>query len=466
MDEQPADARKPLLASSWPMWVLGFVLAVDAADQSILRGVVPLIKSAFHISDAAVGFLASAFVFVNALVTIPAGYLADRLHRKRVIGWTIVLWSAITALTGAAASFVQLMLVRAALGFGLGVTEPSANSLLIDYYPGQQRGRAFSIQQLMTFIGLGAGLGLGGAIGSHFGWRWAFVIVGGPGVLTSLLVFRLREPRRGHGDALTMGIADSVEDTAESPPLFEHGLRTFVVDMLRGLRDDVKTIMSIPTMRFVLVGVGALLFSVTGIAFWLPVYLERFVHMTVTEGTIAVGGMTVFGGIAGTLAGGPVADRLYGRITGARVAIPGYAIMIASALFVVSFLPMPTAPVLVLETLGIFFATLAIPALRAGAGDAMPANLRGAGFAAFSLISIVGGSALAPPVLGALSDATNLRIAFLICMPAVFVGALILLRARKHLDEDVAKVLMAVQRAYQEQQALEAQRTDEEQQAT
>jgi len=460
MDEQQ---RKPLLASAWPMWVLGLVLMVDAADQSILRGVAPLLKSAFHVSDAAIGFLASAFVFVNALVTIPAGYLADRLHRKRVIAWTIVLWSGITALTGAAGSFVQLILIRAALGFGLGITEPSANSLLIDYYPGQQRGRAFSVQQLLNFIGLGVGLGAGGAVGSALGWRWAFVLVGLPGVVTALLVFRLREPRRGHGDALTMGIESSLDDASDQrPPLFEHGLRTFTADMIRGLRDDIKTIMSIPSMRLVLVGVGVLLFSVTGITFWLPVYLERFAHMTVTEASGAVGGMLVIGGVTGTLAGGSAADRFYGRIQGARVAIPAYCIMVATALFVVSFLPIPTPLVLVLETLGVFVSTLSIPALRAGAGDAMPANLRGAGFAAFSLISIVGGAALAPPVLGALSDATNLRIAFLICMPAVFLGALILLRARRHLDEDVAKVLMAVQRAYQEQQALEAQRTAEE----
>jgi MFS family permease len=457
-----APERTPLLASSWPMWVLGFVLGVDAADQSILRGVVPFIKSSFHVSDAAVGFLASAFVFVNAFVTIPAGYLADRLHRKRVIAWTIVLWSAITALTGAARSFTQLILVRAALGFGLGITEPSANSLLIDYYPGQQRGRAFSIQQLMTFVGLGTGLGLGGTIGSHFGWRWAFVIVGVPGVLTSLLVLRLREPKRGHGDALTMGIASSLDEDIERVPLFEHGVRTFVGDMMRGLRDDVRTIMGIPTMRFVLVGVGVLLFSVTGITFWLPVYLERFAHLTVTEASNAVGAMFVLGGVSGTLAGGRIADRFYGRIQGARVAIPAYCIMLATVLFVVSFLPIPTPLVLTIETFGVFVSTLCIPALRAGAGDAMPANLRGAGFAAFSLISIVGGAALAPPVLGALSDATNLRVAFLICMPAVFLGALILLRARRHLDEDVAKVLTAVQRAYQEQMALEQQRAAEE----
>src|SRR5207302_9024143 len=111
-------------------------------------------------------------------------------------------------------------------------------------------------------------------------------------------------------------------------------------------------------------------------------------------------------------------------------------------LFMVSFLPIPTALILVLQTVGVFAATMAIPALRAGAGDATPANLRGAGFAAFALISVVSGAALAPPALGAVSDATTMRVAFAICLPAVFVGALILLRARKHLDEDVAKVLI------------------------
>lgn len=441
------------------MWVLGLVIAVDSADQSILRGVQTLIADDFHLSDAKVGLLASAFVLVNALTTIPAGYLADRLHRKRVIGMTVVSWSAITAAAGAAQSYGQLLGLRALLGFGLGITEPSNNSLLTDYYPTNQRGRAFSVQQVMLFVGFGLGLGLGGAVGEAFGWRWAFVLVGAPGAVTALLVFRLREPRRGHGDRLSVGIESSLDDPHdEHPPLFEHGLRTFVGDMLRGLRDDVKTIMAIPTLRYVLVGVGVLLFSVTGIGYWLPVYFERFLDMSVTEATGAVGFMVLVGGVGGTLLGGTLADRFQNRIPGGRVTIPSYAVMIGTVLLTVSFLPMPAAPVLLLQTLALFVYTIAVPALRAGVGDAVPAHLRGAGFAAFSLISTVSGAAAAPLVLGALSDATNLRVAFLICMPPIFLGALILLRARSHLDEDVGKVLLAVQRAYMEQQALEQQR--------
>jgi MFS family permease len=445
------------------MWVLGLVIAVDTLDQSILRGVQELIKKDFDLSDFEVGLLTSAFVLVHAVVTIPAGYLADRLNRKKVISWTVVAWSGITALTGACQSFLQLIGVRALLGFGLGTTEPSANSLLTDYYPSHQRGRAFSVQQLMLFVGFGVGIGLGGAVGEQLGWRWAFVIVGVPGVLIALIVRQLREPKRGHGDKLSLGIESSLDDDPdERHQLFDHGPVTFFVDMVRGLRDDVKVIMKIPTLRYVMVGVGVLLFSVTGLGTWLQVYHDRFSGLTLTAATSATGAIVVIGGVGGTVVGGILADRFQSRIQGGRVAIPAYCLMLGTIVFSCSLIPMPAAPSLAIQALALFVFTLAIPSLRAGVGDAVPAHLRGAGFAAFALISAIFGQALAPPAIGWLSDIWDLRIAFLVCMPTIFLGALILLRARKHLDEDVAKVLMAVQHAYQEQEALEARRTAEE----
>ena len=444
------------------MWVLGFVLAVDSTDQSILRGVQPLIKSSFHLSDAAVGFLASAFVLVNALTTIPAGYLADRVNRTRVIGITIVLWSGFTALTGACMNFVELLAVRGLLGFGLGVTEPSANSLLTDHYPIQQRGKAFSIQQQMVFVGFGLGIALGGGIGALLGWRWAFVLVGGPGVITALLVTRLHEPKRGYGDRLSIGLEPEEDKDEERPPLFEHGVGTFIGDLVRGLWADLKTIIAIPTLRYVLVGVGVLLFSVTGVGYWLPVYLQRFAHMSVASSTGAVGGIVIAAGLGGTWFGGRLADRYQNKIAGARIALPSYCVMSGTVLFTISLAPMPTAAVLLIQTVAVFCLVAAVPGIRAGTGDALPATLRGAGFAAFSLVSTLSGAALAPPLLGYLSDLTNLRTAFVICMPPIFLGAVIMFRARKHLDEDVGKVLMAVQRAYQEQQALEEKRAAEE----
>src|SRR5690242_3550059 len=140
------------------MWVLGLVIMVDQIDQNIVRGVVDQLKQDFGINDAAIGVLLSAFVLVNGLVTVPAGYLADRWNRTRTIGHTVMGWSFITMITAAAQSFAMLLGLRALLGFGQAITEPSANALLSDYYPTDQRGRVFSIQQVLVFVGIGGGI--------------------------------------------------------------------------------------------------------------------------------------------------------------------------------------------------------------------------------------------------------------------------------------------------------------------
>src|SRR5262245_10622560 len=121
------------------MWVLGLVIMVDQIDQNIVRGVINQLQDEFHINDAQIGLLLSSFVLVNGLVTVPAGYLADRWHRTRTIGHTVIGWSLITMLTAAANSFAALLGLRSLLGFGQAITEPSAASLLSDYYPTDQR---------------------------------------------------------------------------------------------------------------------------------------------------------------------------------------------------------------------------------------------------------------------------------------------------------------------------------------
>ena len=115
-DDGRSGARKPPRVSTKPMWVLGLVIMVDQVDQNIVRGVVDQLKHDFGINDAAIGLLLSAFVLVNGLVTVPAGYLADRWHRTRTIGHTVIGWSFITMLTAAATNFATLLGLRAAAG--------------------------------------------------------------------------------------------------------------------------------------------------------------------------------------------------------------------------------------------------------------------------------------------------------------------------------------------------------------
>ena len=116
MATTPAGERARAAAvrvGAWPMWVLGLVVLIDQVDQNLVRGVVPQLKADFGIDDFGIGILISAFVLVNGIVTVPAGYLADRWHRTRTIGHTVVAWSGITMLTAASQNFGQLVAGRA-----------------------------------------------------------------------------------------------------------------------------------------------------------------------------------------------------------------------------------------------------------------------------------------------------------------------------------------------------------------
>jgi MFS family permease len=441
------------------MWLLGLVIMVDQIDQNIVRGIVTPLKEDWGISDAKVGILLSCFVLVNGLVTVPAGYLADRWNRTRTIGHTIVAWSGITALTAAAPNFWSLVGIRSALGFGQGITEPSAGSLLADYYPADQRGKAFSIQQSLLFVGFGLGVGLGGAIGHTLGWRWAFLIVGTPGVLFAFLVYRLHEPARGHGERIHLGLEEGHVEP-EPEPLFDEGFGQFLRDMVSGLRLDLRTIWSITTMRYALVGVSALLFTITAVGAALPQFYERQLGVEAGKAEGYLAALVILAGIPGVLLGGRLADRFADRVRGARMAIPAYCILASTTLIVASWAitSLPFAAVYILEILGFFIMAMSVPALRAGMSDALPANLRGAGFGAFNLCSVVFGQAAAPLIVFGLSGMfdDNLRTAFLICSPPIFLGGIVLLRARDHLEADAAKIFEAVLRAMQEQQEREA----------
>lgn len=495
-----------------PMWVLGFVILMDEVDKNIIRGLIYPLQREFGVGDFGIGLLISLGLLFNGLVTVPAGYLADRWNRTRSIGQTVVGWSILSGAGALSFNFGALVALRSALGFGQAVTEPSAASLIGDHYPVEKRGKAFSIQQVMLLLGTGVGVLLGGILGETVGWRWALVVVALPGLLVALLVFRMREPKRGTADRLGLAEGDlAIEHEDEHVDLFENGFWAFCKDMVSGLRADLRTIMDIRTMRYSLVGVAALLFTVTAIAVWLPQYYIRHMGVPHGAGEVWFGALAIVGGIPGVLLGGRVADRYATKIKGGRLALPAIFLFIGTGLFTASYFlettrtEMVTPPAVCVEVaqatnaggepdpehemdcrdheverggvvayeaierpeftpgvffpaygmqlLGLFVVCMAIPGLRAGLTDALPAHLRGAGFGAFNLIAVIFGQAAAPFIVSWLSASfdSNLRTAFLLVSPLSFIGAAVLFRARKFLDEDMNKIMMAVLVAMQEE---------------
>ena len=464
------ERRRPLIVRMFtePMWVLGLVLFVDEVDKSIVRGMITPIQEEFGVGDTAIGVLLSLALLFNGLITVPAGYLADRWNRTRSIGHTVVGWSVLTAAGAASIGFPMLVGMRSALGFGQAITEPSAASLIGDYYPPDRRGAAFSVQQVLLFLGFGVGVGLGGAIGTTWGWRPALVIVALPGLLVALLVYRLKEPKRGSADLMAaIGAGHIEDDDGDHVSLFEGGFRAFLRDMVDGLRADMRTILGIRTMRYALVGVAALLFTITALAAWLPQYYQRHLHMAEGTGEGLFTLLIVFGAIPGVILGGRIADRFAPKIEGGRLALPAIFIFVGTLLFTASYTfrtdaydQSTVAIVFVLQLLGLFVMGMSVAGLRAGLTDAVPAHLRGAGFGAFNLVAVVCGQAAAPFVVSVISDQydENLRVAFLVVSPFMLLGSLVLFRARKFIDEDMNKIMMAVLQALQDEKERAAEK--------
>src|SRR5207245_6271977 len=162
-------------------------------DRYVGAAIVTPIKTEFHLSDAQVGLLATAFLLVYAVAALPFGYWGDRGVRKTVIGVGVTIWSLATLFTGFARSYFQLFLSRAIVGVGEASYYPAGTSLMSDYFPKELRSRVMSVWNAGSTIGIAVGFAGGGLIAEKFGWRTAFYFAAVPGLLFALLAFAFTE---------------------------------------------------------------------------------------------------------------------------------------------------------------------------------------------------------------------------------------------------------------------------------
>jgi len=139
----------------------------------------------------------TSFVIFYTLLGIPFGRLADRISRKNLIAGGLAVWSLFSGLTGFARGFWAMFLCRLMVGVGEATLGPAALSLLSDYFPPRMRATVQGIYSSGIAIGSGLAFFLGGWIGQNYGWRYAFYFLGFPGLALAVVVFFLREQRRG-----------------------------------------------------------------------------------------------------------------------------------------------------------------------------------------------------------------------------------------------------------------------------
>jgi MFS family permease len=444
---------------AWPLLLMALVGLVDQIDVGVLRGVLPFLEDEWNLTDTQLGALPAAFIVVNAIATIPAGWVADHYPRNRVIGWTLLSWSGLILLSAGAWNFTSMFAARSVMGIGQAVDDPASTSLVSDFYPATLRARVFAWTQVSYFVGGGIGLAFGGWVAATWSWPWAFVLVAFPSAIVALAVFKLREPRRGEAD-LSPGM--TWDEVAALPPGPAHdeslaaavGFGEFMRLAAAQLSSELKTIFAIRTMRYVLIGVSALLFTVAGIAVWLPIYHERYSGFSAEKATAVVGGLLGFAGVIGTFVGGWASDRYADRLRGGRIVLVVYSSIVCSLMFMLSFAVEPVGLRLAIQFLGVVAAAGAAPGLRAAMLDVTPPESRGVGASAFALTAALLGPAAAPFVVGWLSQVTgSLVTAFYIVFPPVIGGLLLLLRARDTINDDAVAIL---QRMEAERVRLEA----------
>jgi len=278
-------------ARRYALGVLVVVYTFNFIDRQILAILLPAIKAEFLVDDWVLGFLAgSAFALFYATLGVPIALLADRWNRRNLIAIAVAIWSAMTALSGAAGNIVHLALARIGVGIGEAGCSPAAHSMISDYYPPKQRSTAMGIFTLGISLGIMIAYLAGGWVAQNIGWREAFFMVGLPGLLLAIVVrFTVQEPSRG----MSEGKIDS-------------GHRPSVLAVARHL-------LSRKSFIHLAVGSGLASFGGYAVISFFPSFMIRTHGMSLAEIGLYLGLILGIAGGLGFAGGGWVADKVATR---------------------------------------------------------------------------------------------------------------------------------------------------------
>jgi MFS family permease len=410
-------AQKPISGARSALFLLLAINLFNYIDRQVLAAVEPDIRATFFAPDdvnrmTKTGLLAVAF-FVTYMISAPVlGFLADRISRWMIVGVAVILWSLASGASGLAATFGILFATRIFVGIGEGGYGPAAPTILSDLFPIETRGRIMAIFCAAIPVGSALGYVIGGLIGAHLGWRWAFYLVTPPGLLLGLLCFWQRDPR-GEPDDLAQDMPRrSIRDYLN---LFR--TRSYLINCI------AQTLMT---------------FVVGGLGFWVPAYLH-YRNQSSDVGMTIFGLITVVAGLASTLLGGFIADKLRSRFAGSYFWVSGIGMLIACPFFIVSlYTPFPAAWIPMF--LAIFFLFLnSGPSNTALANVSLPA-VRATAFAANIFIIHAFGDVQAFWLLGYIGGHTNMHVAFLFVSGIILLSGLVWLLGVKYLPADTAAV--------------------------
>jgi MFS family permease len=492
---------------AYAIYVLALLTLINFfnyADRNVVFAVFEPLKRDLRLSDQQLGWIGSAYIIVLSLAALPLGVLGDLRTRRGVIAWGVGLWSLFTSLGGAVRGFWQMFVCRAMVGVGEAGYGPVSQALIAEYFKEKRRALAIGIYSVGMAVGGVLGIWLGGLLAEAYGWRLAFLWLGVPGFILALLASRLREPARRppaplattlrylsttgvrraaryaapliglaalgaaiggvlalvhalptemdvavFGVFVGVGVAWTVARLVPVALRRTAGAQEVAATALEEFVEAATTVLRVPTLIWVFIGGALVTFAVNGLIAWAASFMQRVHGFSVSDVGREFGVWGLTGGALGALVGGRLADWLFERWKGARVAVSGAGFLLGAPVCVILILSNNLRLFAPLVFSIYFFYTWYNGPLSAVIFDVVPAAVRSSVMGAFLLFSHLAGDAVAPPLIGYLSDRLQvvwhlradeaLQRAMLLLPTAGLVGGLVLLVALRTVTRDMAR---------------------------
>ncbi len=432
-------------------WIMFLISFLNYLDRNVLTGAANVIAKELGFNLDGIGYIASAFLIIYTLGTVPLGIWADRAKRRDVVAISVAFWSVATAATALATNFATLFLSRMVLGIGEAGYFPAGTALMSDYFCREKRSRIMSWWSVAQLVGILVGFVLGGALAGIYpgSWRLAFIFTGIPGLLLALLIWRVREPRRNQADEEDMGIYEAPisgkeeQDAGHSPSVPTNVFAQF------GALLRIRTLVVLILMQIFA------FFVLTVNVVFLPTYMQQKDTFGLTSGQAGLfsGAVVVLAGMAGTVLGGYMADWLNKSHPGSRILVCGIGFLLGAPAFALAVTFHNLLVFTIFFVLSTLLLTLYTGPSTAATQDVVPSALRASAIAISLLIAHLLGDAFSPTLVGVLAtsfDPTHghhfatgmagqdLSTALLVtCTPALVIAGLIGLFGARWMKGDI-----------------------------
>jgi MFS family permease len=403
----------PLSLTTRALLILASLNLLDYLDRYLVASLGSPIKAELHLSDKAFGFLGTAFFLVYFLTSPLFGYLGDRFGRLRLMAGGAAIWSLATSLTFWVPSYPFLVAARGLVGVGEGSFGTLAPAYLADILPLGRRSWALGLFYLALPVGSALAYLVGGLMGSHWGWRPAFLLAGLPGLAMAGLIYRLSEVRPEP--------AARQRPSVPATPLAAYW-----------------QLFKVPTLRRVTLGYGMVTFALGGLAFWMPRYLEVAKGLNLSQANLLLFGSVTLAGGLGTLTGGFLGSRLLSYTLGAPLWVSGLGIALALPLAGLTIFA--AAPILYIPALaGAIFLLFLNPGVLTAVVVSVAGPWRRAQAVALNIVVIhLVGDVPSPFLIGWVSDLGSLKWGVSLTLVALAAGAVLIFTALPHLAGDLA----------------------------